>query len=211
MEFKNRREAGVLLAHELDKFRGEDAVVYALPRGGVPIGIEVAQHLELPLDLIIVRKIGHPWQPECAIGAVTEGGDVITDREEYGSVDEIWLRHEADRQIQEARRRRQVYLGGRAPTPVEGKTAIVVDDGIATGFTLRAAIASARALKPRKIVVAVPVAPADTVRELTGLVDDVVVLHAPEHFRGAIGAYYEDFSQVSDEEVKERLEEVSSP
>jgi len=200
MVFADRVEAGGRLARALASYRGQDAVVYALPRGGVVVGAEVARVLGCPLDLVSVRKIGHPLSSEYAIAAVTEEGHTVTNPVEVEAVDQEWFRHEALAQQQEARRRRLLYLRGRPPIPATDKVAIVVDDGLATGLTMFAAVGELRKARPRKIVVAVPVAPPDTVRELKKSVDEVVALYMPEMF-GAIGSFYLSFEQVSDAEV----------
>ena len=201
MRFANRVEAGKLLAAALAQYRDADTVVLALPRGGVVLGAEVAKALGLPLDLVIARKIGHPGNPEYALGAVTEDGQVVADDRERARVDPEWFAGEVARERLEATRRHHDYLAGRAPVSLEGKTAILVDDGIATGLTMLAAIRQVQARKPRRIVVAIPVIPPETANRLASEVDDVVALEIPDFFLGAVGAYYADFSQVSDDEV----------
>jgi predicted phosphoribosyltransferase len=172
-----------------------------LPRGGVVLGVEVAEALGLPLDLVIPRKIGHPFQPEYAIAAVAESGELASNDWEVKRVDPKWFREAVAREQQEARRRRQSYLGGRAMLAVAGKTAIIVDDGIATGLTMQAAIRDLRRAQPARLVVAVPVAPQDTIEKLKPEVDEVVVLDGGEFYLGAVGAYYDHFPQTSDAEV----------
>jgi predicted phosphoribosyltransferase len=201
MRFANRSNAGQLLAKRLQRYRGQEAVVFALPRGGVVTGVEVARALGLPLDLAIPRKIGHPRQSEYAIAAVGEHGELALNEFEVSRVDPVWFRAAVDRERQEARRRRQTYLGGRASPPLAGKIAIVVDDGIATGLTMLAAIRDLKRAHPKRLVVAAPVAPADTVERLAREADEVMVLEGGEDFLGAVGAYYDEFSQVSDDEV----------
>lgn len=205
MRFKNRIEAGRLLADALKPYAGEAGVVYPLPRGGVPLGVEIAQALNMDLDLIIPRKIGHPYNPEYAIAAVGETGEPVINRTEVDRVDPKWFEQEIGRQREEARRRRNAYLGDREPLPVEGKVAILVDDGIATGLTMKAAIQDARSRKPAKLVVAIPVVPTNTARALKEMVDDLVALDIDANYLGAVGAYYDDFGQVSDQEVIELL------
>jgi predicted phosphoribosyltransferase len=175
--------------------------VLALPRGGVVLGVEVAESLGMPLDLVIPRKIGHPQQPEYAIAAVAENGELATNEAEVRRVDHKWFRETVAREQAEAKRRRALYVGGRAPLALSGKVAILVDDGIATGLTMFAAIRDVKQRGPARTVVAVPVAPADTVARLRGEVDAVVTLDDGEYFLGAVGAYYNDFPQVSDDEV----------
>ncbi|MBI4035368.1 phosphoribosyl transferase [Candidatus Daviesbacteria bacterium] len=210
MYFKNRTEAGRKLAGLLDNFKGADVVVYALPRGGVVIGAEITKAIHSPLDLIITRKIGHPYQPEYAIGAVAENGYLILNKEEVLNIDEKYLEEEAEKQKQEAKRRREVYLGGRKPIPCRGKIAILVDDGIATGLTIKAAIQELKLhYHPSRIIVAVPVTPREIADELE-LKEKVelIALEIPAQFIGSIGAYYQDFSPVEDTDVVRIIQEV---
>lgn len=209
MPFADRNEAGLLLATSLEEYKGKPAVVFALPRGGVSLGKIVAQHLQAPLDLLIPRKIGHPENPEYAIASVSEKGSVIKNEFEVSRIDPAWFEHEVEQQRGEATRRRARYLAGRTPADVKSKIAIIVDDGIATGLTMKAAIDEARAKEPATIVLAVPVAPRDTIRELEKLVDRVVVLKRPLQFQGSIGFYYTTFNQVSDEEVIQMMHDTA--
>jgi len=206
MQFKNRTQAGKELAQALSKYNNKDGIVYALPRGGVPLGVEVAKALHMPLDLIIPRKIGHPSNPEYAICAVGESGALVCNEAEVSRVDQEWFQQQVQAEREEARRRRTHYLKHRSSVPLKGKTAIIVDDGIATGFTMEAAIQDARQQRPGRVVVAVPVVPRDTMDRLRNEVDEVVALDIPEVYLGAVGAYYDDFTQVSDEEVIEMLQ-----
>jgi predicted phosphoribosyltransferase len=199
--FLDRTDAGKKLAQALIPYKGQSVVVYALPRGGVVLGVEVAQALEAPLDLIVVRKIGHPLQPEYAIGAVTADGYVVRNPDEVATLDERWVDRATAAALQEANRRRRLFLQGRDPVAVRDKIAIIVDDGLATGLTMLAAIRETRKRGPRKIVVAVPVAAAKTVDNLWSEVDDLVVLYVPDGWFGAIGAFYQRFEQLSDDEV----------
>lgn len=199
--FKDRVEAGKHLAAALKKYKGSNAVVYALPRGGVVVGAEVAKRLGLELDLIIPRKIGHPQIPEYAIGAVAENGHSVLNKEEIQRVDADWLYEEIEKQKVEATRRRAIYLANKKPISAKNKIAIIVDDGIATGLTVQAAIQEIKHQNPKEVIVAVPVAPADIVQKLCTLADEVVVVNAPEEFYGAVGAYYINFEQVEDEDV----------
>lgn len=199
--FSDRADAGRQLAAVLKPYCRCSGVVFALPRGGVVPGAEVARALELPLDLLLPRKIGHPDNPEYAIAAVTESGELIVNEPEAANLDPRWFRNAVAAERREAKRRQRLYLGNRAPVPVAGKTAIIVDDGIATGLTMEVAIRDARRRNPAYLVVAVPVAPADTVKRLSALTDDFVVLGGTEDFLGAVGAYYDFFPQVSDNEV----------
>jgi len=199
--FRDRVDAGRQLAEALRHYKDLDVVVYALPRGGVVLGAEVARYLEAPLDLIVVRKIGHPSQPEYAIGAVAEDGFVVANPDETISLVKSWFEHATAAELKEAQRRRALFLEGRPPVEVKGKTAIIIDDGLATGLTMLAAIHEIHKRGPRKVVVAVPVAAADTVGRLKREVDELVALCVPKGWFGAIGAFYESFTQVSDDEV----------
>jgi predicted phosphoribosyltransferase len=209
MHFRDRTEAGVLLGRALARYRHCAGVVYALPRGGVVLGVEVARALGLPLDLVIPRKIGHPQQPEYAICAVGESGELACNEDEVRNVDPQWLQQTVARERDEARRRRKHYLGAREPLAIAGQTAIIVDDGIATGLTMEAAIRDLRQRKPAQIVVAVPMAPPDTVAKLAREVAEVVVLDRSEFYLGAVGAYYGEFPQVTDEAVVALLRQTN--
>lgn len=206
--FANRTEAGRALAEGVSA-RGYDApVILALPRGGVPVAFEIARALKAPLDLVLVRKIGVPFQPELALAAVVNGDspEVVVNREVSAmtGLDEKYLDTEVQRQLKEIERRRAYYLQGRAQARVEGRTAILVDDGIATGASMRAALHALRRRKPKRLVVAVPVAPAESVAVLKQEADEVLCLAMPEPFI-AIGLHYSDFHQLSDEEVRNLL------
>jgi putative phosphoribosyl transferase len=201
MRFEDRTQAGRLLADALRGYAGQDVVVLALPRGGVLLGVEVARALAAPLDLVIPRKIGHPDYPEYGIAAVAEVGDVVANETETSRVDRGWFERAVAAERAEAARRRVAYLGGRPAMDLARRTAIVVDDGIATGLTMRAAVRDVRHRGAARVVVAVPVAPADAVADLRGSVDEVVTLLAPEAYEGAVGAYYRSFGQVGDEAV----------
>jgi len=208
MSFRNRSDAGRQLAKALAGYKDQQPVILALPRGGVPVAAQVAAALNAPLDLILVRKIGVPFQPELAMGAVVDGGVPIVVRNEdvirLAGIDESEFKAVCDEELAEIERRRQRYLGNRKHVDVSGRTAIVIDDGIATGATTRAALRATRMRKPKRLVLAVPVAPTESLSALHGDADDVVCLEDHEPF-GAIGVYYADFSQVPDEEVIEIL------
>lgn len=208
MRFRDRREAGQKLAQTLAKYRGREGIIYPLPRGGVMLGVEIARALGMPLDLVIPRKIGHPYNPEYAICAVTEHGAPICNEREVAQVDPEWFRQRVEAERREARRRRELYLAGRAPLPAEGKIAIVVDDGIATGLTMRAAIQDVKQRRPARVIVAIPVAPKDTADRLAREVDEVAALDVSDFYLGAVGAYYDDFPQLTDDEVILLLREV---
>jgi putative phosphoribosyl transferase len=204
--FSNRSEAGRLLARRVQAMGLADPVVLALPRGGVPVAVEVARALGAPLDLLLVRKIGAPQQPELAVGAVGEGGDLFVDRhlmDLTGATDEYVARQSRE-QLAEIARRRTAYLGGRAPLPLAGRTAVVVDDGIATGATVHAALKALRRRGPASVVLAVPVASREAVAALSADVDELVCLAQPALFR-AVGEHYADFDQVSDDEVEQLM------
>ncbi len=209
MRFRDRTDAGKKLAKALEKYKDQPGIVYALPRGGVVLGAEIARHLELPLDLIIPRKIGHPLSPEYAICAVVESGELVCNEWEVSHVDQTWFKQTVEHERREAQRRRELYLAGRQPYSAEGKTAILVDDGIATGLTMEVAIRDARARRPARVVVAIPVSPKDTAERLSKQVDAVVALDIPDYYLGAVGAYYDYFEQVSDEEVVELMKSAN--
>ncbi len=208
--FADRRQAAGALATALvaRRFAGP-VVVLALPRGGVPIGEEVARALRAPLDLLLVRKIGAPWQRELAVAALVDGNppDLVVDDHlcRVAGASPEYVEREAESERTELERRGRTYLRGRAPVPVAGATVVVVDDGIATGTTVRAALKALRRRGPSRLVLAVPVAPADTLAKLATEVDDIVCLATPEPFH-AIGCHYRDFHQVSDAEVLAALD-----
>jgi predicted phosphoribosyltransferase len=206
MVFINRSDAGRQLAQALLPYRERRPAVLALPRGGVPVAAEVAAALDAPLDLVLVRKIGVPAQPELAMGAVVDGGAPIVVRNDdvisLAGVTEAEFNAIRDRELAEIERRRRLYLGSRAPAAVEGRVTIVIDDGVATGATTRAALRGTRLRGPAQLVLAVPVAATDTLASLRTEADDVVCLEDHLSF-GAIGFYYADFRQLSDQEVKD--------
>jgi len=213
MIFEDRVEAGQKLAAALGAYRGQDVVVLALPRGGVPLGFEVARALGAPMDLLLVRKLGVPTHPELAMGAVMDGTPPVVIRNE-DVVRQAWVSGDEfnavrDRELAEIDRRRTRYLAGRQPIDVRGRIALIVDDGVATGATVKAAIAGLRQLEPAKIVVAVPVAPPDTAGELRQATDDAVILDEPVSF-GAIGCFYRDFHQLSDDDVIDLMSKARS-
>lgn len=211
--FDDRRAAGAALARELAASGAErpDPVVLALPRGGVPVALEIARALGAPLDLILVRKIGAPFQPELAAAAVVDGDDpqmVVNDEVVRGTgMTQADLEAAKAEQLAEIERRRATYLGGRAPVAVAGRDAIVVDDGIATGATMRTALRALRRKGPRSLTLAVPVAAPDSLAPMRGEVDRVVCLKQPEPLYG-IGAHYRDFHQLDDAEMRRLLAEA---
>ncbi|MBM3470460.1 MAG: phosphoribosyltransferase [Armatimonadetes bacterium] len=199
MVFTNRRDAGRHLAAALDHLRDQDPVVLAVPRGGVVVGREVADRLGALLDVIVPRKLRAPYNPELAIGAVAEGGAAVLDEMAHG-VSAAYLEQETEAQRAEIARRVKAYRGGRSLPSLAGRTVIVLDDGIATGATLIAALRAVRAMAPGHLVAAVPVAPPESVARMAREADEVVCLSAPDFFQ-AVGQFYEDFTQVEDAEV----------
>lgn len=207
MLFRHRAAAGQLLAGKLASYRNRpDVLVLALPRGGVPVAFEVAQALHIPLDVFLVRKLGLPGQEELAMGAIATGGTRVINEEVVGTLNippEV-IDTVAVEEQQELNRREADYRDGHPPPDVRGRTVILVDDGLATGSTMRAAVAALRQQDPARIVVAVPVGAPDTCAELESQADEVVCVQMPQPFY-AVGAWYEDFAQTSDEEVRELL------
>jgi len=205
--FNDRSDAGIQLASRLKEYKDKKGVlVLALPRGGVVTGYEIARHLNAPLDIVIVRKIGFPGQPELAIGAVSETGTVVLNDyiiSGYG-VSKEYIETEVSRQKEEISRRVKLYRKGKWLSGLEGKTVILVDDGIATGATMKVAIATLRKEKLNKLVVALPVAPSSVAEEIEKIVDEFICIETPLDFM-AVGSYYYDFTQVSDKEVVELL------
>ena len=213
-EFRNRSEAGRALAAALAHKGVADAVVYALPRGGVPVAAEVARALKAPLDVILVRKLGAPGQPELAIGAVADGNNPTTVLND-AIVRELAIAPETIRRISaaafaEIERRRRVFRAAAAAISPVGGTAIIVDDGLATGATMEVAVKSLRKAGARRIVVALPVAPRDAVSRLETIADDVVCLLTPAPFH-SVGAHYEDFAQLTDADVMDALRASAAP
>ena len=200
--FQNRIDAGKKLAKKLSEYGGCDVVVLAIPRGGVIVGFEVAKELNAPLDIVIPRKIGAPNNPELAIGAVTQDGTVMLNSEVvlFLGVQEEYIEDEKRKQIKEIERRMKKYRGDAVYPKLEGKIVILVDDGLATGATTRAAIASIRRQKPSMLILAIPVGPRDTIDGLKREVDKIVFLSTPEPFY-AIGQFYLNFEQTTDDEV----------
>jgi putative phosphoribosyl transferase len=212
MLLRDRREAGRQLAQKLrTSAHQEDTLVLALPRGGVPVGYEVARALGAELDVFIVRKLGVPGQRELAMGAVASGGTVVVNSEVVrllglppSAIDEA-----AAEARQEIERQEKLYRGSRPPTPVSGRDVILVDDGLATGSTMRAAARAVRAQKPRRLVIAVPVAPSSSCRDLADEADEVICLLTPEPF-SAVGEWYVNFAQTNDDEVRDLLSRALS-
>ncbi|MCW2978265.1 MAG: putative phosphoribosyl transferase [Actinomycetia bacterium] len=211
LRFRGRTEAGRYLAERLSGYAGrDDVIVLALPRGGVPVGYEVAKALGVPLDVFVVRKVGVPGREELAMGAIASGGLLVLDQ---GVVRALGVSREqieraVEAELRELQRREAAYRDGRGPPQLEGKTVILVDDGLATGSTMRAAALAVRQANPARIVVAVPVAAAETCDEFRDVVDDIVCGVTPRPFR-AVGLWYDDFSQTTDEEVRELLAQAA--
>lgn len=213
-EFADRANAGRRLADRLAGHVPDDALVIALPRGGVPVAAEVCRRFGVPMDLAFVRKIGAPGQPELALGAIVDGDDphVAINMEIATSfgLRRAEVEKMAQPLLKEIERRKALYRGGRASAEVEGRTVIVVDDGIATGATMRAALEMLKARGAERIVLALPVAPSDTLAALAGMADEIICLLTPSWFM-SVGAHYDRFDQVSDEEVTRTMEAFASP
>lgn len=204
--FRDRRDAGRQLCQLLQEYENQDVVVYALPRGGVVVAAEIAKFLHAPLDLIFAHKIGYPGQPEYAIAAVSESGHIVGSSNELQFIDKTWLENEKEHQLEEIKRKRKIYLNNKKEIPVKDKIAILVDDGIATGLTMQVGIKELKDRHPKKIVVAVPVAPRNTANLIKAMVNDFVGNEIENYnFLGAVGAYYNEFDQVEDAEVIEIL------
>lgn len=214
MYFKNRAEAGQKLAAALARYKSSRPIVMALPRGGVPVAAEVAEALGAPLGIILVRKIGAPQQPELAVGAVVDGQNPVIVRNPdvlaWTHTSEAQFQQICKQELAEIERRRKVFLGNRAPLNLEGRVTIVIDDGIATGATMRVALEAMRKHNPKKLVLAVPVASQHALRELRALSDEIVSL-TDLGTAGAVGMFYDDFEQLSDSDVTHVLDRLSAP
>lgn len=200
--FKDRKEAGKFLAKSLEKHRNDKIVILALPRGGVVVGYEIAKALKAPFDVLVTRKIGHPDNSEYAICAVDEKGSLLCNEMATKLVDPKWLNEEILHQQKEAKRRVALYQGKHIPEKIKGKIAIIVDDGIATGLSMMAAVRSVKMQNPQKIIVAIPVAPLESINLIYDEgADEVVTLEPSARFMGSVGAHYIQFEQVEDSEV----------
>ena len=210
---RDRHDAGRRLAAVLMRLKPEHPVVLALPRGGVPVAFEVAQALDAPLDVVLVRKIGAPGQPELGIGAIVDGSEpqLVLNEEMVRLVepDPAYVEAERQRQVAELERRRKLYRGARPPAAIEGRTVIVVDDGIATGGSVMAVLQALARAKPARLVLAVPVAPQDSLDAISSAADEVICLMSPDPFF-AVGAHYRDFTQTTDEEVVALLRQAAT-
>jgi putative phosphoribosyl transferase len=204
--WSNRIEAGRALAQNLRGFAGPETIILGIPRGGVIVAAEVAKLLKLPLDVLVTRKLGAPSNPELGIGAIAPDGQAIVDQGlmKYLNVSDEYLEREKALQLAELKRREDLYKGNEASSDWTGKTLILIDDGIATGATIKAAALYARRRGAKHIVISAPVAPPDTAERLLDAADDFIFIDTPEYFP-AVGAFYEDFSQTSDDEVREAL------
>lgn len=209
--YKDRVDAGQQLAKALKKFKGNNAIVLALPRGGVVLGAEVAKQLQSPLSVMLVRKIGHPNHAEYAIGAVAEGELPIYNKTELVSIDKEWLADAEASAKELIIARRNLYFNNDIASPdLIGKVVIIVDDGIATGLTMKAAVLAAQNKHPKKIIVAVPVCATDSAEMIKRIVDELIVLDNTKNFLGAIGAHFERFDQVDDKQVRALLVKFST-
>jgi putative phosphoribosyl transferase len=211
MFFRNRTEAGRLLASRLEKYANRsDVLVLALPRGGVPVAFEVAQALRAPLDVFLVRKLGVPTYKELAMGALATGGIRVLNQNVVQAlgIPEAEINAATEEERAELERRERTYRDGRPAPPIRGRIVLLIDDGLATGSTMRAAVAALRRQQPTRIVVAVPVGAADTCAHLQAVADEVVCGRMPELF-GAVGLWYDDFAQTTDEEVHDLLERAA--
>jgi len=203
--FKSRTEAGKLLAEKLSKYKNQsNVIVYGLTRGGIPIAVEIAKELNTPLDIIITRKIGHPFSSEYTVGAVTEAGVFIANEDVVGAYfNSDMYQQEIQKQLQEAKNRREIFMGGREQLKATNKTAIIVDDGIVSGFTMKAAIATIRKQGPLKVIVATPVIMTDSIETFKKLADELVYVKSDYFLNIAVN--YESFPSVDDKEVTDML------
>jgi predicted phosphoribosyltransferase len=209
--YRDRRHAGLELARHLTDVKGQDVVVLALPRGGVPVAFEVARALDAPLDVFVVRKLGLPGHPEFAMGAIASGGVRVLNDEvvRLYRIPEQAVEAIARDERHELERREREFRSQRPPLDVGGRTVVLIDDGLATGSTMKAAVEAVRSLRPTRIIVAVPVGSPDTCREFAAIADDIICARAPEHF-AAVGQWYDDFRQTTDEEVRELLQAATA-
>jgi len=201
--FEDRQDAGQLLAKALSSYRGKEVIVLGLPRGGVVTAAEIASSLSAPLNLAFAHKIGHPHNEEYAIAAISESGHLVGNPRELTSIDKVWFERRKKEVLEEIQHRRNTYLGGQSKPDVTDKIVILVDDGIATGLTMQAAIVEIKNLKPKKLIVSVPIAPEATADLIRSQIDEFIAVRVDpdDRFLGGVGAYYEKFQQVTDREV----------
>ena len=210
MYFKNRKVAGQLLALKLEKYKDKNAVVLGVPHGGVVLAAIVAKTLNAPLDLILAKKITPPFDPEFAIGAMSENGQLVVRKDQQVNANEDWFLERLEKAQDEIISQRNFYSKIIKPISIKGKIVIIIDDGTATGLTMEAAIKEVKRRHPKKIIVGLTIAPADTAKRLKEMVDELVVLEIPNIFLGSVAAYYYEFPQVSDEQVLEILGRFNS-
>lgn len=209
MKFENRKDAGIRLAEALEKFKSEEPIVFALSKGGAILGAEIAGKMDAPLDMIFVKKIGHPENSEFTICAMADDGPPVCTPDEVQKVSSKWLDKEIEKGRREIRKRREKYFGAITSLNVEGKTVIIVDDGIATGLSVRAGILEMKERKVKKLIIAIPVVPAPTAEILKAMVDELVSLMIDPHYLGTVGLYYDYFDQVDDEKIVALMRSVS--
>lgn len=205
-KFKNRRDAAMQLVEKLKQYKGSNGIVLAIPRGGVPIGYIISKELELPLEITLSKKIGHPSNPEFAVGSVSLQGVVID--EHVAGVSKKYIDEESKKLLQNLQDKFKLFMGNNKPSDLKNKIVIIVDDGIATGNTIKASVLAIRKSNPKKIVIAVPVSPKETAMKLGDLVDELICIQTPSEFYG-VGQFYDDFSQVDDEEVIKLLKQYN--
>src|SRR3989344_3172133 len=206
--FKDRKEAGVFLARELQQYKGKkDAIILAIPRGGLEIGNALAKELRLPLDVIIVKKLGHPYNEELAVGAVGLEGELVLNQDVAHDVPKDYIEEKREELAEEVEKRYELFRGKIKPPNLKNKIVIIVDDGIATGATMILCARIVKKTKPKKLIIAIPVGPIEGVEKLKDEADEVICLKTPIFF-GAVGEFYENFQQVSDEEAKNYLKEI---
>ena len=206
MIFENREEAGEKLAQLLQKkYASPETIVYALPRGGVVTAYAIAKKLNAHLDIVLTRKIGHPFEKEYALAVVSETGNVTANKKDLLLIDKDWFAAQVAQEMEEIKRRREVYMGNKKSLSARNKIAIIVDDGIATGLTIKAAIAEIKSQNPQKIIIAVPVMPQDTIDKLQSQVDKIIALDIDKNYLGSVGSYYKEFPQISDDIVMSLL------